>query len=168
LKPVRGRSEKGLSDLAIGFKYCFLEGKDGIPALALRADIKLPTGNQSKELGSGTIDYLLLGVATGERGPVTAHFNIGFVLSYGPNSRVERTLCYGMALEYSLGRGFCLVGEILGETNPGLQISDAPLSTLGGMTYELKPGLVFDVGLNLGLTRANPCYVLTVGLTITS
>lgn len=170
LKPVKGRSEGGISDLAIGFKYCFLEGRDRIPALALRADIRLPTGDQNKELGSGTIDYLLLGIATGARGPATAHFNIGCVFSHDPNSGagVEKVLCYGMALEYSLGERFGLVGEIQGETNPGLQISAAPLCTLGGMTYELKPGMVFDVGLNLGLTQANPRYTLTVGLTLTS
>ena len=49
--------EYGLSDSVVGTKYVFLKETERRPGLASSFELKLPTGDESRGLGSGEFDY---------------------------------------------------------------------------------------------------------------
>ncbi len=168
LKPTHGHIHRGLSDLALSLKYGFFEGRGLMPSLAIRGDVKLTTGDPEKELGSGTTDYALWCLATGGGEKWLAHVNVGGQICHVPHGGFGKIIFGAIALEYALRDEIRLVGELLGESRPDLEMDCTYFRALGGIGYELLPGVIFDVGLNLGLTGKNPRYAITVGVTVSS
>src|SRR5262245_13312490 len=47
----------GFGDARIGTKFMFVKEREGIPGMALSFELKLPTGDESRGLGTGKFDY---------------------------------------------------------------------------------------------------------------
>jgi hypothetical protein len=67
----------GLADIAVRAKYGLIDTRTG--SVAAAGEIRLPTGDEENLLGAGSTSWRLLGVASLESGPVSAHANGGIV-----------------------------------------------------------------------------------------
>ena len=69
----------GLGDIIVRSKYAFTSGNP--LGLALAAEARLPTGDESNLLGTGGVQTKLFGIASFHRGPVSPHVNAGYAFS---------------------------------------------------------------------------------------
>jgi hypothetical protein len=76
--------EYGLSDSVLGTKYVFLNETDRRPGLAGSFELKLPTGDESRGLGSGEFDFDLRLRAQKTWSWFTAIGNVGYTFVTDP------------------------------------------------------------------------------------
>jgi hypothetical protein len=69
----------GLGDIAVRAKYAFTSANP--LGLAIAAEARLPTGDESNLLGTGGVQGKILGIASFHRGPFSPHFNAGYMFS---------------------------------------------------------------------------------------
>lgn len=74
-----GGSAAGLGDIAVRAKYALTGGSP--LGLAVAAEARLPTGDESNLLGTGGVQTKLMGIVSYHRGPVSPHLNIGYTFS---------------------------------------------------------------------------------------
>ena len=77
-------SETGLGDLLVRAKYNVY--RTPTVALAGALDLRLPTGNEDKLLGSGATQAQFYFIASGEYNRISPHVNFGYTLSNGETS----------------------------------------------------------------------------------
>lgn len=164
MRPEEGGDEAGLGDVELHGKVRFLAEGDAWPALALVGAVKFSTGSERRGLGSGATDGGVTLVATKGLGPVTAHANLGYTVIGA--SGADDVVSYGLAAEVAVLKPLSLVGELVGETNSDPEAKADPLDLRVGLTYALRETITVDGAVSIGLTRASPDYVLTVGVTI--
>lgn len=76
--------EYGVSDSVVGTKYIFLKETDQLPGIAGSFELKLPTGDEARGLGSGEFDYDLRLRAQKTWGWFTAIGNVGYTFVTDP------------------------------------------------------------------------------------
>lgn len=166
LNPEVGEKENGLSDIEIFGKYLLLKGNKTLPALAVKASVKLPTGESKKDLGSGKTDYGITAIATKEIGRVILHGNLGYTfVGKEKGEDLDNVLGYSLATEFSMTGKLRLVGEIVGETNSDPTSSSNPLEGLVGFIYDLKESFSLDAAVKWGLSDASPDNTILTGTT---
>jgi hypothetical protein len=109
--------EYGLSDSVLGTKYVFLKETDKRPGIAGSFELKLPTGDESRGLGSGEFDYDLRLRVQKTWGWFTAIGNVGYTFltdsEYGGvtvNTENVWLLTFGQ--EYQVAKRTKLLSEI--------------------------------------------------------
>ena len=163
LRPEEGGSQAGAGDIELRGKYRWLDEGPIWPAIAVLGAVKTPTGSERRGLGSGATDAAIRLVGTKELGPVTVHLNLGY--TFIGASGLDNVLSWGVAASLKVTDAVALVGEVVGETNSDPHAKDDPRELRAGLTYALWEKVVLDGAVSVGLTRASPDYVLTVGLT---
>jgi hypothetical protein len=155
-------TERGISDTSIEIKWRFYE-KDGF-SLALKPGIILPTGNESKGLGNGKVNYSFFFIGTKELEPWTFHLNLGYIRH--ENNREEKKDIWhaSLASEFNLTKKLKAVANIGTERNPDPSSDMHPAFLLGGLVYSLTEKINLDLGANLGLNRADNYYSLLAGI----
>ena len=71
-----------------------------------------------------------------------------------------------MAVQFILTERWALVGEIVGVNNLNGRHGDDPISGLLGIYYLITDKIVWDAGLEIGMTKAAPDFRFTTGLTL--
>jgi hypothetical protein len=71
-----------------------------------------------------------------------------------------------MAVQFILTERWALVGEVVGVNNLNERHGDDPISGLLGNDYLITDKIVWDAGLEIGMTRAAPDSRFTTGLTL--
>ena len=61
---------------------------------------------------------------------------------------------------------WALVGEIGGMNNLNGRKGDDPFSGLLGMIYLISDNIVWDMGVEIGMSKAAPDFRITTGLTV--
>jgi hypothetical protein len=163
---LHGRSGAvGLGDIAVGTKYLLRPEGRWAPALAARAALKLPTGDDDRALGSGEVD-VGLGLAVEKTfGPARLYFNGGVTIPTGDpfaGSGIDTLpmLSGFLTGEYQLTRHVSLAVQLNGVSPPvrntGLDIGKASFEILVGVTLAV-PGspLVWQAGLMEDLNDTN-------------
>lgn len=163
-----GGQEDGWGDTIGYLKYRLWEEGKGYPAFALKPQVKIPTANEDKGLGSGRTDYGLTAVFTKcfealHLHPANLHFNLGYTFIGEKGATDELNL--NLAGEYQVMKGLVAVGEIQSTQNFNSNRRDDPASILLGLQVQAGKAMV-DAGLSLGLNSAAPDYVFTIGATI--
>jgi hypothetical protein len=69
----------GLGDIIVRSKYAITAGNPF--GLAVAAEARLPTGDESNLLGTGGVQTKVFGIASVHRGPVSPHINFGYSFS---------------------------------------------------------------------------------------
>lgn len=112
-------NETGLGDAKAGVKWRFLEEKGRRPQLATYPAINVPTGSESRGLGSGAVVYFLPLIAEKSWGPWTAYANVGWVIQ--PASENSDYRYYGATLTRETMKTLKIGAEIYGNgtTTPG-------------------------------------------------
>lgn len=163
LEPAEEGHQAGIGDIEVHGKYRIVNEGAVSPAFAVTGALKFPTGSERRGLGSGATDVGITLVATKGFGPVTAHLNLGYTVIGAPGQ--ENVLRWGAAAALKVTEPLSFVGEVIGQTNSDPHAKDDPREVRVGLAYALRGNIVLDGAVSLGLTRASPDYVLTVGIT---
>lgn len=158
-----GITRAGLSGLRAFALYNVNTESPALPALALRADVRVPAGS----FGGGETRVTLKGIATRSWGRHRMHVNGAYTL--GPDASpalVEPAgrWWWGAALDRTLFRQSVL---LLAEVYARGAARAAPAEVTGslGVRWQWSPTAVIDVGLARGLVHGRgPDYAFTLGI----
>ncbi|MHB9155761.1 MAG: hypothetical protein ACYC5N_08760 [Endomicrobiales bacterium] len=163
LKQSDGSYTQGIGDVTLKTKINAVDYLKSWAGLSFVVGSKLSNGDTEKGLGSGFNDYGVNAITTKTLGESLIHANIGYSIT-GDNS-LRNSWQYGCSCDYPAMKGIHLVGEIIGGTNPDANAEGDILSTQIGL-YKNIGGIVFDAGVNFGLSNASLANVYAMGLTL--
>jgi hypothetical protein len=161
--PQDGGRADGVGDLYAYLKYRVWGERDLYPALTLKPFLKVPTADEDKGLGSGKTDFGLTAAFSESFTGFNLHLDGTYV--FCGEKDVTDQLSLGLAGEFEIVKGFNFVSEVRYGNNFNSSRKDDPATLMGGIQAEFA-GAVFDAGLTLGLNRAAPDYLVTVGVTL--
>jgi cobalt/nickel transport protein len=162
--PKESKRENGMADTELKLKYRWTNEQDWRPAFATTGTVKIPTASESKGLGSGKTDFHINTILTKYLNKrLVLHLNLGY--TFIGEKHVNNELNYSMAIQFILTERWALVGEIVGVNNLNGRHGDDPISGLLGTYYLITDKIVWDAGLEIGMTRAAPDFRFTTGLT---
>jgi cobalt/nickel transport protein len=162
--PKEGDRENGMADTEIKLKYRWMDEKNWRPAFTVSGVLKIPTASESKGLGSGQTDFGINAILTKTLSKKwTVHLNLGY--TFIGEDHVNNELNYSLAAQFSLTEKWALVGEIVGVNNLNGRHGDDPFSGLIGTYYLITDKIIWDAGLEIGMSKAAPDFRWTTGLT---
>ena len=165
----------GIGDTNLSFKYNFRKEREGsrLPAMAVALNIELPTGNTSKQLGSGLADFWLNGILQKSlTKKTTLRINGGVLFSGNTTTGVIGIKARGTVLTggTSLVKQFTpkldLGAEVTGALTRNLQLSKGQLQVLFGGNYALTKKTTFDFGIVAGRLAASPRAGVQLGISV--
>jgi hypothetical protein len=172
---VNPRTAVGIGDLDLHLKYNFYTEHENsrLPAMTLSMSIELPTGDVSKQLGSGVIDYFLNGILQKSlTGKTKLRLNGGILFAgntttgdIGIRAR-GRVFTAGSSVVRQFTKKLDLGVEITGAVTSNFQLSKGQLQTLVGGNYSLRKNLTFDFGIVGGRFAASPRAGLQLGISL--
>ncbi|TAL18200.1 transporter [bacterium] len=159
--------ESGLSDISLELKWRFYE-KDGL-SLALKPAIVLPTGDEAKGLGNGSVSYGVTFITTKSSGPWEFHFNLGYAHNEYELAKDEAANRKGIwhisfAPVLDVAEGLKAVANIGMESNPDNASDTHPAFILGGLIYSVSDDLDIDVGIKAGLNKPETDTTILAGM----
>ena len=164
LHPTEGKRENGVADTEIKLKYRWFDEKGWRPAFTASGILKIPTASESKGLGSGQTDFGINAIFTKNLSKKwVIHLNFGYTF-IGEN-HVNNEFNYSIAAQFLLTEKWALVGEIVGVNNFNGRHGDDPISGLIGTYYSITDKVIWDAGLEIGMSKAAPDFRFTTGLT---
>jgi hypothetical protein len=162
--PKEGERENGMADTEIKLKYRWIDERNWRPAFTVSGTLKIPTASESKGLGSGQTDFGINAILTKSLGKKWAvHLNLGY--TFIGEDHVNNGLNYSMAVLFLLTEKWALVGEVVGVNNFNGRHGDDPFSGLIGTYYSITAKIIWDAGVEIGMSKAAPDFRLTTGLT---
>lgn len=147
----------GFGDVNLHVKYNFLKEREGSrwPALTVSFAVEVPTGDETKQLGSGFFDYTLTGVLQKSlTKETTLRFNAGVVFA-GNTSTGE----VGISTRGTVwGGSASIVKQFTDKLDLGIEIVGAGTGTPGssqlqtqfGGNYQINPKMTLDFGVIAG------------------
>jgi len=163
--PEEGKEENGFADTELKIKYRLMDEKGWLPSFAVTGKVKIPTASESKGLGSSKTDFGINVILTENLSKRWFfHINAGytFIGEHGVNNEFN----YSVAGQFILSDKWALVGEIVGVNNFNGREGDDLLSGLLGTYYLITDNIVWDAGVEIGMSKAAPDFRLTTGLTL--
>jgi hypothetical protein len=139
----------GLGDIALNYRYQLIF-KEGVMAVAPRLSLILPTGDEKKGLGNGTVGYqfnLPLSLKLNER--FITHWNLG--MTFTPNAKESGgakadtfNTNYGMSLVYLVNRNLNALVEFVGTSEQSVVSNGL---TENKNSFIINPGLRYAIDL---------------------
>jgi hypothetical protein len=172
---VNPRTAVGIGDLDIHLKYNFYTEHESsrLPAMTLSMSIELPTGDTSKQLGSGFTDYFLNGILQKSLTRKTTLRLNGGILFAGNTTTGEigirtrgRVFTAGSSLVRQFTKKLDLGAEITGAMTSNFQLSKGQLQGLFGGNYLIRKNLTFDFGIVGGRFAASPRAGVQLGISL--
>ncbi|HZP63664.1 MAG TPA: transporter [Terriglobales bacterium] len=155
----------GFGDTWVGVKYHFISQTRHLPAVGVFYQSKLPSASASDELGSGQVDHSLSLLFSKDVSRLHFDFNVIPYLAGRPTAPgCDHNTGFALSGSMPITRRLSLVGEGYGYTALN-SASPAFASTMIGTTYQVEPRLIFDGGVDLGVSAQAPRARLYVGLT---
>lgn len=162
LEPEDQRSRAGIADSLFGVKYRLLDESDAFPAMLAGFTVRLPTGEERRGLGAADVDAGIVAVASKAVGSLTLTGNVGY--TFVTRDRELDFWTLAASLEYRMTKAWILVGEIVSAVGADRAPDVAVLRA--GAIYAIGARLKLDGAVGVGLTRASPDVVTTLGVTI--
>jgi len=169
------RIAAGLGDTNLSVKYNFRKEREGsrLPAMTVSLNVELPTGDTSRQLGSGLIDIWLNGILQKSlTRKTTLRLNGGILFAGNTTTGVigiktrGRVATGGASLVRQFTPKLQLGAEVTGALTTKLELSRGQLQTLVGGNYELKKGFTLDFGIVGGRYAASPRFGLQLGVSV--
>jgi hypothetical protein len=163
-----GGDETGLGDIIIRTKYNFVRDyHDVVPDLAFLVEVKLPTGDEDRLLGTGGTNLTGLLVASKTYGELfSPHVNLGYEIDTR-DSR-QSALRYALGLDVRLTPAVTVVADLIGRFRPdggetGEHITDLSLGAKWNpvKSLTLRANVQIPLDKNSGL---RPDFIPTVGV----
>ena len=158
------RSDRGISDVDIGFKYAFYRRDDF--GLALKPSIILPTGEYERGLGSGKSSFNIFLIADKNLKDINVFFNLGYIANRNKLDEKEDLLHISIASDYRLKDDLKLVSNIKAETNPDKTSNKYLSLLLIGAVYSYSEDLDISFGVRRSLTEPETDLGFTSGITL--
>ena len=168
-------SVSGLGDMSASLKYNFLKESENSrrPAMAVTVSLELPTGDISRQLGSGLKDVFINGIVQRSVTPKTKlRVNSGVLFSGNTSTGVIGIRSRGTVFTSSgsVVRQFSpklqLGGELAGAFARNAQLGKGQLQAMFGGNYQVHSQSSFDFGLVAGKYDGSPRFGIQVGISI--
>lgn len=152
----------GLGDLTTGGKWLLVEEDPFNFRHTVAPEIKFPTANHKKELGSGQTDYDLMWIVSRDLGERCGlHLNGGYTF-VGGEADVWH---YGVAVDYQLSDRVQAVAEIYNEHDTH-SANDPLWQYAVGLRWEVVDGVTLDCAAGTKITPDAPDFMGMVGVTV--
>jgi hypothetical protein len=165
----------GIGDMNLSLKYNFLQEREGSrrPAMAIAFNLEMPTGNTSRQLGSGLADFYLNGILQKSVTSKTKlRLNGGLLFSGNQTTGVIGIKSRGLVMTGggSLVKQFTsklnFGAEVTGAVTGNLDLSKGQLQVLVGGNYVINSKMTFDFGFVTGRYAASPRLGVQIGLSV--
>lgn len=158
-------SEYGFGDNLLGAQWRIVHQRRSVPTIAISYAAKIPTASPVKGLGTGKTDHLFKVLLSRDLGGFHFDFNTAYMLagrlrSDGHDHNFLLTLSGAHKLRGPLG----ITGEIYGFSRLNRDLPSYT-SNLWALTFAATPRLVFDSGIDVGLTSGAPHKTIFAGFT---
>lgn len=154
----------GTGDNWLGGRVRLTSEKQTWVSTAFMYTIKLPTASSAAGFGSGFTDHSFAFIASKEARGWHFDFNAIELLGGRPVAGFDKNTTLALAAAHPLKGKWGMVYEAWGQTELNAE-SPAFASNLVGVTYNLSRRVVFDGGVDLGITPNAPRARLLVGAT---
>jgi len=166
----------GGGDTNLGLKWEYHKGSLGsrVPAMGASFYVEFPTGDVSRQLGSGLIDYWLNWIAQeslSDKTRVTG--NLGHLFAGNTSTGVlgitttrGRVYTGGLSILRDFTARLTLGGEIYGGYTKNGNLGRSQLQILAGGQYLLHHGVTFDFGVLGGKYVASPRIGVQIGFSV--
>jgi outer membrane putative beta-barrel porin/alpha-amylase len=165
----------GIGDMNLSVKYNFRKEEENsrVPALTLAFNFELPTGDTSKQLGSGLADFYVNGILQKSLNTATKlRLNGGILFSGNETTGLIGIKSRGTVYTAggSLVRQFTpklqLGMELTGAMTSAFQLGKGQLQTLVGGNYLVRDNVSFDFAILGGKYAASPRAGVQLGVSI--
>ncbi len=156
----------GFGDTNLGIKWTFHNESQGsrLPALGASFYTEFPTGDASKQLGSGLVDYWLNFIgqkSISKRTRITGNLGILFAGNtstgvLGLQNTRGQVYTGGLSLLHDFNSRLTLGGELFGGYAENDNLGKTQLQAMAGGQYAVRNGLSFCFGLLGGKYVASP------------
>ena len=156
--------ERGPGDIAFFAKWRFYE-QDNL-SFGLKPGVTIPTGDETKGLGSGRAAFALNAISTLVAGNLLWLATIGATINRNSVDARTRLWNVSSALTYQFNSRWSAALDVGAYRNPEKQSRDDPAFALIGAIYSPTDAMDFDVGYKKGLNKAEVDYSMGVGVTL--
>lgn len=166
----------GGGDTNLGIKWEFHKESRGsrVPALGASLYIEFPTGDASRQLGSGLVDYWLNLIAQKSLSDKTrVNANAGYLFAGNTSTgalgiEAVRGHVYtgGVSILHDFTARLTLGAEVYGGYTNNGDLGRSQLQVLAGGQYLVRPGMTFDFGMLGGKYVASPHIGVQVGFSL--
>ena len=158
-----GPSEQGFGDVMLNYRRQLLYESNSVPAFAPRLSLILPTGDEDRNLGSGSLGYeVMLPVSKIVSNRVTLHGNASVTSYFDVDGQQPTSYLLGGAFVYAVTRDFNLMVESFGEWEES--VTDAG-NIERETSFTFSPGARYAFNLSAGqlVLAAGAPILLTEG-----
>lgn len=169
------RRSSGIGDANISLKYNFLaeQERSRRPALAISLKFELPTGDESRLLGSGLADFYVNGILQKTVTSKTKlRLNGGVLFSGNETTGVlgikSRGTVFtgGGSIVREIGPKLDLGVELVGAITRSVDLGKSQLQAMVGGNYSFRHNMTFDFGIVTGKYAASPRIGFQLGISI--
>jgi hypothetical protein len=169
------RTVSGIGDTNVSLKYNFLKERENSrrPAMAIAFNLEMPTGDTTRQLGSGLADFYVNGILQKSVSRKTKlRLNSGILFSGNTTTGVigiktrGTVLTAGGSLVKEFSPKLQLGVELTGALQSNLQLGKGQLQTMFGGNYQFRKNASFDFGVVGGKYAASPRVGVQLGLSI--
>ncbi len=162
IQPRRGHgsSATGPGDVEVMLTHLLI-AESSFPALALAAEVKIPTASNNL-IGTGKTDFAGYLILSKRYGRSDTHFNLAYnVLGQPEGASLSNTIGYAVAEEFRISPRLELVAELTGVTSATgegaegapspVLVAEAPGAeqvVLAGMRYDISPRMTLAMGVS--------------------
>ncbi|MEJ2055184.1 MAG: transporter [Calditrichaceae bacterium] len=159
--------ETGFGDIYLSGQYYFLRDKKIQPALALTANIKVPTASTNKNLGTGKWDYGLTLNISKSIGKYVGFLDSGFrILGDPAEINYSNPIIYGVGVgRFFNGGKFSALLYYQGYSEI-LQNYDPPRQGSAGLYYKTNPRSILSIVFSKGFSKTSPDFGTSIGFNI--
>jgi hypothetical protein len=161
---IGGREDAaGIGDVVLKVKLHLLHEQHWLPAVSLRAALKMPTGSSSRAFGSGEVDGGIGILLQKTLGRWTFYVNSDVAFPGKAFNEVEMQPFFEgvIAVEYQIARSLSAVGQFRSDFRPfhnSIPILDRGIfEALLGVNWVLSRSLLLQAGLAEDVFRSNCC-----------
>ena len=163
LRGVGAPDAFGGGDTNLGIKWEFHK-ESRVPAFGASLYVEFPTGDASRQLGSGLIDYWLNGIAQKSLSDKTrVNANVGYLFAGNTSTGVlgietARGHVYtgGVSILHDFSQRWTLGGEVYGGYTNNGDLGRSQLQFMVGGQYRVRRGMTLDFGALGGKYIASP------------
>lgn len=165
VNPAEAKRENGFADTEVKAKYRLMDEKNWLPSFAVSGKLKIPAATESKDFGSGKTDFGMIAILQKNLGKrLTLYLHLGY--TFIGERRANNEFNYSIAGQFVPSDKWALAGEIVGVNNFNGHKGDDPFSGLLGTQYLITDNIIWDAGVEIGMSKAAPDFRLTTGLTL--
>ena len=166
-------SSFGSGDTNMGIKWEFHK-ESKVPALGASFYVEVPTGDATKQLGSGLTDYWLNLIGQKSLSDKTrVNVNLGYLFAGNTSTGVlgitttrGHVVAGGVSLLHDVTPRLTLGAELYGGYSPNSDLARSQFQAMIGGQYQLRDGMSFDFGLLGGKYIASPRIGGQIGFSV--